>query len=156
MDGFFIQVNSSGGFNEPAYRPDLENYNIEELVANGWYPLVIKSPPAHDINRKRSATYTLQDGVVYQNYIVEMKEGEELTTAIRQKWNEIRFIRDDALKNCDWTQLSDAPLTIDKKVEWATYRQKLRDITTQVDPFNIVWPFNPNGLGGTLGVIRVG
>jgi len=36
-----------------------------------------------------------------------------------------------------WTQLSDSPVD---KAAWATYRQALRDITTQVDPFNIKWP----------------
>jgi hypothetical protein len=26
------------------------------------------------------------------------------------------------------------------KTAWATYRQALRDITKQADPFNIAWP----------------
>ena len=41
------------------------------------------------------------------------------------------------LKDCDWTQLLDSPVD---KTAWATYRQELRDITTQPDPFNITWP----------------
>ena len=44
----------------------------------------------------------------------------------------------DALKNkrllklqaSDWTQLPDSPLSETKKAEWATYRQKIRDIPT--------------------------
>jgi len=31
------------------------------------------------------------------------------------------------------------------KTAWATYRQALRDITTQADPFNITWP-NQNAI----------
>jgi hypothetical protein len=31
------------------------------------------------------------------------------------------------------------------KTAWATYRQALQGITTQVDPFNIVWP-NQNAI----------
>lgn len=44
------------------------------------------------------------------------------------------------LAACDWTQLPDAP--IDRQV-WADYRQALRDITLQTDPFAIVWPQEP-------------
>lgn len=29
------------------------------------------------------------------------------------------------------------------KAAWATYRQALRDITTQLDPFKIDWPKQP-------------
>jgi hypothetical protein len=39
------------------------------------------------------------------------------------------------LKDTDWTQVADSPVD---KTAWATYRQALRDITTQADPFNIV------------------
>jgi hypothetical protein len=45
--------------------------------------------------------------------------------------------RNQMLKDSDWTQVADSP--VDKAV-WATCRQALRDITTQVDPFSIVWP----------------
>ena len=31
-----------------------------------------------------------------------------------------------------------------KRGEWETYRQELRDITTQPDPFNITWPSIPS------------
>ncbi len=46
------------------------------------------------------------------------------------KWDLKRGKRDKLLAKCDWTQMPDAPLTIEKKQEWATYRQALRDITT--------------------------
>ena len=56
------------------------------------------------------------------------------------EWAYVRAERNKRLTACDWTQLSDAP--VDAAV-WATYRQELRDITTQSDPFNIVWPAAP-------------
>jgi hypothetical protein len=40
----------------------------------------------------------------------------------------------------DWTQVADAPVDAEA---WAVYRQELRDITEQPDPFNIVWPDQP-------------
>jgi hypothetical protein len=53
----------------------------------------------------------------------------------------VRVQRDALLKASDWTQLPDVPLTT--KEAWATYRQALRDITSQHDPFNIIWPVAP-------------
>jgi hypothetical protein len=53
----------------------------------------------------------------------------------------VRASRDEKLKNCDWTQVADAP--VDKAV-WATYRQALRDVTTQSGfPWTITWPDSP-------------
>ena len=50
------------------------------------------------------------------------------TEAQWEKW--FRDIRNDLLFRCDWTQNSDSPLTEDKKKEWQTYRQALRDMPT--------------------------
>ena len=53
----------------------------------------------------------------------------------------IRKQRTDKLSASDWTQLADAP--VDKAV-WATYRQALRDVTTQSGfPWTITWPDAP-------------
>jgi len=55
----------------------------------------------------------------------------------------VRIERSKLLADCDWTQLPDAPLPVGLKQEWADYRQALRDITEQADPFSIVWPVAP-------------
>ena len=53
----------------------------------------------------------------------------------------VRKSRGDKLADSDWTQVADAP--VDKAV-WATYRQALRDITTQSGfPWTITWPDAP-------------
>jgi hypothetical protein len=57
----------------------------------------------------------------------------------------VRTSRDEKLKDCDWTQVADALLDapVDKAV-WATYRQALRDVTTQTGfPWTIEWPTQP-------------
>lgn len=56
------------------------------------------------------------------------------------QWAEVRIQRNKLLAACDWTQLSDAPVNA---AAWAVYRQELRDITQQSDPFNITWPQEP-------------
>ncbi len=53
----------------------------------------------------------------------------------------IRSERDALLKECDWTQLADAPVD---QAAWATYRQALRDIPAQAGfPWDITWPAQP-------------
>ena len=57
------------------------------------------------------------------------------------EWPMVRAERDRRLQASDWTQLPDVPLAT--KEAWAVYRQALRDITLQPDPFNITWPVAP-------------
>lgn len=57
------------------------------------------------------------------------------------EWAEVRIERDRRIAETDWTQYQDTSLAL--KVYWAPYRQALRDITAQPDPFNIVWPEQP-------------
>jgi len=70
--------------------------------------------------------------------------------ALGGEWFRIRKERNEKLLKCDWTQLSDNHLTNEKRNEWITYRQALRDITSQtitVDDecrvSNIIWPTEP-------------
>lgn len=56
------------------------------------------------------------------------------------EWERVRSDRNIRLAACDWTQLPDAPVDA---AAWATYRQALRDITEQSDPFEVIWPTAP-------------
>jgi hypothetical protein len=53
---------------------------------------------------------------------------------------ELRKIRNALLRDCDWTQFVDSPLSQEQKQAWATYRQQLRDLPTNSDP-----SFDENG-----------
>jgi hypothetical protein len=53
----------------------------------------------------------------------------------------VRGVRDGLMMQSDWSQAPDS--TADREA-WATYRQALRDITTQEGfPTNITWPTKP-------------
>jgi len=60
-----------------------------------------------------------------------------------EQWNVIKAKRKGKLVACDWTVLTDVPMSDSKRTEWEVYRQALRDITGQSDPFNITWPTPP-------------
>jgi hypothetical protein len=56
-------------------------------------------------------------------------------------WATVRAERDAMLRASDWTQLPDIPPGT--RAAWTAYRQALRDITVQADPFGVVWPVAP-------------
>ena len=71
-------------------------------------------------------------------------DGENLTPPppnTEAQWAVVRTERNKLLVDSDWTQLPDAPVDA---AAWAAYRQALRDVTTQADPFAIVWPESPS------------
>ena len=59
-------------------------------------------------------------------------------------WNQIRINRAVKLKETDWTQMADAPLSVEKQAEFAAYRKALRDLPQSTDNQDeIVWPDKP-------------
>lgn len=81
----------------------------------------------------------ISNGKVYNVKVISITT-EEQTILINKQWGEVRVQRDNLLKDTDWRASSDLTLSN----EWKTYRQALRDITTQSDPFNITWPSTPS------------
>ena len=66
--------------------------------------------------------------------LVASQEPERLSSQIRQERNTL-------LSECDWTQVSDAPVN---QAAWQTYRQALRDVTSQEGfPYSVTWPTKP-------------
>jgi len=59
------------------------------------------------------------------------------------QWVSVRVEQKYKLEDSDWTVLPDVPMEESLRNQWKVYRQELRDITTQPDPFNITWPTPP-------------
>lgn len=56
-------------------------------------------------------------------------------------WEEVRDIRDQLLKDSDWTQLPDVSLSDEDKFKWTEYRKSLRNIPQVYDNVDsIIWP----------------
>lgn len=81
-----------------------------------------------------------KSGKWYWVYTLENWTPEQIAEATEAQWSDVRNERDAKLQACDWTQLPDVPLTAEQRQQWVDYRQALRDVTGQSDPFNIVWP----------------
>ena len=101
-----------------------------EQVDGKWYTKYILGPVFTDTtDESGNVTTATQHETAYK----AQKDAEQAKS--------VRASRDEKLKDCDWTQVADAP--VDKAV-WATYRQALRDVTTQTGfPWTITWPDEP-------------
>ena len=83
------------------------------------------------------------DAVVYRDPSLKPTWAQVQNGVVPEQWFVIRGQRIRKLRASDWSALPDVPMTVEKKSEWETYRQALRDVTTQSDPFNITWPTPP-------------
>lgn len=126
---------------------DVSNFYLlddERLRSYGWFPVRFVPNPNKTNNSITTGQMFVIEGIeVVQYEQVREKTQQELEQETNQMWENIRVQRNELLLESDWTQLSDSPISEQKKVEWQTYRQELRDITSQQDPFNIIWPTKP-------------
>lgn len=116
-----------------------------EFVAPDGYVVVHPSDyPEIDHTKNVVEGQPVKNGSTWvQNWVVSNASAEEIAERVDAQWRTVRNLRGFKLSKSDWTQLPDAPLTNSEKSEWAEYRQSLRDVTEQDDPFNIVWPEAP-------------
>jgi len=88
--------------------------------------------------------YKMVDGEVIELTEDEVKAIEERHAEADLDFSRVRSDRDGLLTGCDWTQVSDSPLTDEKKAEWAAYRQELRDLPANFSKVSeVVWPTPP-------------
>ena len=83
---------------------------------------------------ENDAKHSTQHG--YTQSQIETQLAEELAIEVRSE-------RDRLLIETDWTQGRDVVLSND--AEWKTYRQALRDLSSQSGfPSNVTWPTKPS------------
>ena len=134
--------------------PSWETTTTEVLEALGA-DVVLEGPQATGgtvYQYSQAAGVEQIDGKWYTKYVLGPIFTDGETTAAEQEAaykatkdaeqaKSVRQSRSDRLADCDWTQVADSP--VDKAV-WATYRQALRDITTQDGfPWTVTWPDAP-------------
>jgi len=77
------------------------------------------------------------------NTIVE--DPTKSKTKIDAQWVFVRDQQKQKLQESDWTcsVIDPPPEILTQRDQWIAYRQSLRDVTSQTDPFNITWPTPP-------------
>ena len=109
----------------------------EEEIADAGYTLSDPKPVVDPNQQKVSWTTS--------GWVVENLSDQEIQSLIDQEWSSVRNKRNELLKNTDWLVIKATELGKAVNEEIVNYRQALRDITTQEDPFNIIWPMLTSG-----------
>jgi hypothetical protein len=113
--------------------------NADFLTANNTVELVETLTYTTPTQKLSTVDAYVDSGKAY-TVKVESTTSDEQTTLTNNKWGEVRIERERKLKDTDWRASSDLTMSD----AWKTYRQALRDITTQADPYNITWPTEPS------------
>ena len=121
----------------PASGPD-----AEFLEANSCMTVTVWKAYNQLTEKLASVAPYIEENTVY-TIAVEPLTASEIEANTESQWAKIRSQRDTLLQACDWTQLPDVPLDSKTKEQWVNYRQALRDVTSQADPYNIEWPIAP-------------
>lgn len=120
----------------------------EDVEPHGYGLYDFSMQPEHGVFEKLvevAPVKSAENGVYYQTWDIQPMTDEEKTARTADEWAVVRMQRNMKLAACDWTQLADAPLSVELQHQWREYRTALRDVPTQADPFNIVWPVAPQG-----------
>lgn len=122
------------------------DWESADLSSFGMVPITEVTRPTIDDKTQKinELSPELIDGDWTQKFEVVSLTTDEIDNQKSNILSNVRITRDELLKESDWTQTTDCPLTSDKKTEWATYRQALRDVPAQSDVYNITWPSQPS------------
>ena len=126
--------------------PEIAEPSDSELAQYGYARVIYQNPPTQEhLKRVESNGIGPIGNGHYQNlWLVRDATAEEAKAETNEVVEQVIEQRLYLLRQSDWTQLADVPLSAEKKAEWNTYRQALRDITLQEGyPFNVVFPTEP-------------
>ena len=141
-----------GGVVKESNRPlpiswaNISNFNLlddETLKQYGWFPYRFVPAQFQTDEILDSSYFSVEENEVVEYQTKRKITNDDMWEQTQNAWGNIRSRRNIELVESDWTQLSDTPFTTEEKEEWRLYRQALRDITLQPDPFNIIWPVKP-------------
>jgi hypothetical protein len=127
----------------------LSNGNNAYLKTIGWLPLVETNVTLADNQTFNTDIVTVEENRVLLIHRARDMTAEEIAARDASHMSHLREQRDEKLSASDWTQVSDYSFSLaaDKKAEWATYRQVLRDLPATTDmsawPDSFTWPTEP-------------
>lgn len=117
------------------------------LVVWNVFPVQPRPTPSFDRATQNCSEVnpTFENNEWVQTWLITQASADQIAERLAEQEELVREERNEALSECDWTQLPDSPLDAATKTAWATYRQELRDVTAQAGfPWNVIWPTAPS------------
>lgn len=150
----YVKINSVGQIEKYPYTfTDLRNdfphtsfpMPLEENTLVGlniFYVSATDQPSGDHTKNVVEDNPVVENGKWVQSWKIVNATQEEIKVKHETASNNIRKIRGELLNSSDWTQLADSPAD---KQAWASYRQALRDISSQPNfPWSVEWPVAPS------------
>jgi len=124
---------------------ELDKYYTDELLTSeSIFRFIPSEVPDCLYSQTIVETQPQLSGSVYvQTFEIRELTEMELSECMNESWSIVRKKRDKLLSETDWTNLQDTPLNDIDLSKWREYRQLLRDITNQQNPFELEWPTRP-------------
>jgi hypothetical protein len=111
---------------------------------DNWYVVEdnLNMPEYNKATKKVEFSRFFNTNKVVGQYSVTDLSAAEKAAAKDSRKQEVRYHRDNTLNSTDYLMTSDVfnSFSASDKEKIVEYRQALRDITNQADPFNITWP----------------
>ena len=81
----------------------------------------------------------------FDHQVMDYAQRQWVNPPDEAQWIVVRRTRNRLLLNSDWADTASASARLGSVLnqQWLTYRQALRDVTLQTNPFTIVWPIAP-------------
>ena len=128
--------------------------DLEFLKNLGWFPVIRQDPGDYDIDNYELGRfeYEIQTDSVWEIPVVTPRPQVAPTPTFEQRkaefMTQLREARNNLLAKSDYTQLQDVYQNLDEtaQIQWATYRQALRDIPAKYEDNdilsleNVAWP----------------
>lgn len=128
------QDNPDTSFPEEITKDVLAEYDVYEAVATA-------APPLDSKTHRHLHTFELIDGVWTQVWTIAQLPEEQAAANVRAH-------RTQLLLDTDWVVIKAFELQTEIPQEYISYRQELRDVTSQEGfPWDVIWPNNPNDIG---------
>jgi len=143
----YTEVDDSGNIMDPPVtliKENFENVNSTWMADRTFVQVDNNLPTLNENQLKNYSGFSQKDdGTISKDWEISTLSHDEAVSL----W--IHRYRGFLLKESDWTQGLDSPLTDSEKLEWATYRQALRDLPANtpnplISQSQIDWPTAPN------------
>jgi hypothetical protein len=134
---------------ESEFRAAFPNTSFPEqltvgLIGDMGFDVVLEGPQAQPTRYQTAFRDGVEqvDGKWFTKYSVADMTDEAKAAVDAEQAKNMRAARTAKLAASDWTQGKDIPDSV--STPWATYRQALRDLTTQSGfPWEVTWPTEP-------------
>lgn len=120
-----------------SFPTDMTNFDTSDWHC---YPVQDTTPPKAEGKVAHRIAPIFVDGA----WVEQWKLIDYTAEDTEAQWEAIRAERDQLLDKCDWwvTRAIEKNATI--SAEQQAYRDALRDITEQANPFDVTWPVSPS------------